>query len=238
MNKASHQNRTYLIAAVISLILISCVCPFPGYYQYIVPLLHSSTPNPKPNPQSPTSNPGNGSLPDKFNLVFHSTMTTINGAEEVRATVPLTFNAEGVLTGEAPLEVLQNAGDQISGGGCQDNAFKEKPGNFTVVSAALVYTPNSTPDEPQLQDVILVYSLDPQVTCTDGSFRPSDWNLFWMVYDGHFTHTDDTLNDSGPIPLITAQKWITNGLSAHKSYSWTGVAGTGEKTTVDLNPGP
>jgi hypothetical protein len=239
MNTTSHKSRVYIIAAVISLIMISCICPFPGYYQYIVPLFRSSGPSAKPTNQSPTNNPGNGSLPDKFELVFDSTMTTINGAEEVRATVPLTFNANGVLTGVASLEILQNSGDQIGGGGCQDNKFDEKPGNFTVVSATLIYTSNSTPDEPQLQDVILVYSLNSEVVCTvDGSFRPNDWNLFWMVYDGHFTHTDDTLDDSGPIPLITAQKFNVNGLKAQKSYFWTGVAGTAEKTSINLYPAP
>jgi len=71
----------------------------------------------------------------------------------------------------------------------------------------------------------------------DNNFGPSNWSLFWSVYQGHFTHTKDTLDDSGPIPLITSQDWKVNGASAQKIYAWTDkVTSVTEYTKVDLAP--
>jgi len=105
-----------------------------------------------------------------------------------------------------------------------------------VVSAQLVFTPGSAGKE--LQQVVVVYSLDPQILCTvDNNFGSSNWSLFWSVYQGHFAHTKDLLDDSGSIPLITSQDWKMNGASAQKIYAWTDkVTSVTEYTKVDLAP--
>lgn len=181
-----------------------------------------STPAPSPSAAGAT-----------YILVFDSTMSTLAapGKEHVSALVPLMPQADpSDLAGEAPLKIISADGDQRGGGACPNNDFVEDPGTFKVVSAKL-----ATQADGSLTGVDLVYSLDPQVKCGDGSFRPNDWNLFWMVYDGHFTHTDDTLDDSGPEPLITVGHWDLNGSSARRVYHWTSVA-TIEDTTITLDP--
>ncbi len=163
-------------------------------------------------------------------LVFDSTITTLvtPGTERVRATVPLMPQAEpNSLAGEAPLEIVSADGDGVN---CTNIAFTEQPGTFRVVSVKLALQADGG-----LTGVDLVYSLDPQVKCADGGFSPSNWNLFWMVYDGHFTHTDDKLDDSGPEPLITVGHWHFNGRSANRGYDWSSPAAV-EHTTIKLDP--
>jgi hypothetical protein len=167
-------------------------------------------------------------------LSFDSTMTTMVGKEQVQSRVPLKASggAENY-SGIAPLVIVRAEGDQLSGGVCHDNSFVEEPGDFKVVSAQLIFQPGSK----QLADVVLIYSLNPQVRCADSSFRPNNWNLFWMVYVGHFTHTKDSLDDSGPEPLITSTNWDINGSSASKTYTWNdSVTHVSEKTVIKLEP--
>lgn len=166
-------------------------------------------------------------------LVFDSRMTTevVYGVEHVRATVPLVPQGDPTeLSGEAPLQIVSADGDQRGGGSCTNNDFNERPGTLRVASAKITTEPGGS-----LTGLDLVYSLNPQVKCGDGSFRPNDWNLFWMVYDGHFTHTDDKLDDSGSEPLITVGHWDFHGPSARRVYHWQSAAAI-EDTTITLDP--
>jgi hypothetical protein len=162
-------------------------------------------------------------------------MTSSLGLEHIRADVLLTPDPKsGLLSGQAPVEVLQADGDS-TGAGCTNQTLTEKPGIFQVISALLVFKPGS--EGKELQEVTLVYSLDPQIQCGDGTFGPSNWNLFWMVYQGHFAHTADTLDDSGPIPLITSIDWQITGATAQKVYDWQdNITGVSENTTINLAP--
>lgn len=234
-----------LLFIPILLVVISCIClnpldiPSPeAAATAAAKVLPSSQPGPATEspPQvtaMPTRQVTAVASPD-YMLSFDSTMTTTVGKEQVQAQVPLKASGSaGDYSGRAPLVIVRAEGDQLSGGVCHDDSFFEEPGDFKVVSAQLIYQPGTN----QLADVVLVYSLNPQVKCKDGTFRPNNWNLFWMVYDGHFTHTKDSLDDSGPEPLITATNWVVNGGSAIKTYSWKDtVTHVSEDTTIKLEP--
>jgi hypothetical protein len=215
----------------------------PGGGGNAAPPLNEGIASPTPTRQASGSSTEPAKTPTpatRFELSFDSTITDLLGKEHVRARVLLTDSGSaGTLAGEAPLEIVQADGDNTSGGACQDNNFVEQPGNFTVVSALLTFKPKaSASQKDELQDVVLVYSLNPEKKClADGNHGPNNWNLFWMVYNGHFQHTDDQLDDSGPEPLITAQKWDVLGLTARKSYQWKdGHTGIRESTVIQINP--
>jgi hypothetical protein len=88
-------------------------------------------------------------------------MTSSLGLEHIRADVLLTPDPKsGLLSGQAPVEVLQADGDS-TGAGCTNQTLTEKPGIFQVISALLVFKPGS--EGKELQEVTLVYSLDPQI---------------------------------------------------------------------------
>ena len=201
----------------------------------------SPTPTKTTGGSQPVSTPPPALAPvPEYRLVFDSTITDMLGKEHVRAEVvvraaPGTAN----LTGEAPLQILKADGDQASGGSCQNNQYQEDPGLFRVVSAQLLFKPASgNALSRDLKDVILLYSLDPQVQCpASGTSGPNDWNLFWMAYAGHFQHTDDQLDNSGPAPLISARSWEVTASTARKVYQWSdATTGISENTTIDLKP--
>jgi hypothetical protein len=165
---------------------------------------------------------------------FDSKMTTLvtPGVEHIRARVSL-HPREGSeeLIGEAPVEIVSADGDSLSGGACRNNSFKEEPGVLRVL-----YGKVDRDAAGDFTAVKLIYTLDPQIECTvDGHFGPNQWNLFWMVYDGHFTHTDDLLDETGPEPLITVGHWHFNGPSAVRVYQWSSAA-VAEDTTIRLDP--
>jgi hypothetical protein len=170
----------------------------------------------------------------QYMFTFDSKMTTIvnPGVERIRARVSL-HPREGSyeLIGEAPVEIVSADGDNQSGGACRKNSFKEVPGVLRVL-----YGKVDRDASGDFTSIKLIYTLDPEIVCTvDDHFAPNQWNLFWMVYDGHFTHTDDTLDDSGPEPLITVGHWHFNGPSATRVYQWSSDA-VAEDTTITLNP--
>lgn len=234
-----------LLFIPILLVVISCMCTNPldiPSAEDAATAAAKMLPSAQPGPATesfrqvtamPTRQVTAVASPD-YMLNFDSTMTTMVGKEQVQALVPLKASGgTGVYSGSVPLVIVHAEGDQVSGGVCHDNSFLEEPGDFKVVSAQLIYQPGTN----QLTDVVLIYSLDPQVRCKDGTFRPNNWNLFWMVYAGHFTHTRDILDDSGQEPLITATNWDVNGSSASKTYGWHDmVTSVSEKTTIKLEP--
>jgi hypothetical protein len=170
----------------------------------------------------------------QYVFTFDSKMTTIVtvGVEHIRARVNL-HPREGSdeLIGEAPVEIVSAEGDSLSGGACRNNSFKEEPGVLRVL-----YGKVDRDAAGDFTAVKLIYTLDPQIECTvDGHFGPNQWNLFWMVYDGHFTHTDDKLDESEPEPLITVGHWHFDGASAFRLYQWSSDA-VAEYTTITLDP--
>jgi len=193
-----------------------------------------------PSPTSPKSPSGGKATPTEtptsatYQLVFDSTIGDMLGKEHVYAKLLLKTDANGKISGETPLKIVQADGDNLGGAGCTSSNFTEDPGNFKVVSITLTYNPGASSTKiNELQNVVLVYSLNPQIQCGDGTFGPNDWNLFWLVYDGHFNFTKDILDDTGPEPLITSTDWTVKGDIAQKTYHWS-AHGITEDTTISL----
>jgi hypothetical protein len=254
MNHPVKQHRLIAVGSLLILLGMACMIPgaFPGP-------LWSSKPGTAPGdngngqPPAPQANAsptptrvretGESTLAPtiqpatRYELIFDSTMRLLHGNEQVRARVLLSpVPGKNILKGTAPLQIVQADSDNLGGGiACPNNKFVEVPGDFLVSSARLVFKPGSR----DLQDVVLVYSLDPEIKCTeDGSHGPNNWNLFWMVvFENHFTHTDDKLDDSSDPSLITSSGFQVIGQTARKVFQWQGEgSGSAESTTIDIHP--